>query len=176
MQRFDSDRNVTDDTGEEARQVLYLDQRMTVFYIMLCLATALLICGLSLILYGSARNDPMVHSRPLMTLWLLFILSLVLYLLYTGLYSRNTRVELYKDHFLYRNALCRRKRYEYTDCLYRREKRYGRYGQAFTATLYMKDGSRIKVDERILRSGFGAAIGYRRLREKRRSQRVKDHP
>lgn len=41
-----------------------------------------------------------------------------------SLYFRNTRVELYKHHFIYRKEFEKRKSYSYNDCVSRREKWY----------------------------------------------------
>lgn len=154
--------------GEEARQVLYLEQRKTVFWVMFGLAIAVLLSGAGLIVYGFVTDDAMAGNTAFLILWPLGIIAFVLYILYQAFLSLNVRVELYKDHFIYRNAFLKRKSYSYSDCVSRRVKHYqNRYhlnsGKRYKAHIRMKDGSMIIVDERIINEGFGAAIRFSRL-------------
>lgn len=159
---------VYDSNGEEAKQVSYLEQRKTVFWVMIGLAITMLLVGAGLIVYAFATDDAVAENIAFLILWPLAILVFALYIVYQGAFSLNVRVELYKDHFIYRNAFLKRKSYSYSDCVSRRVKHYqNRYqlnsGKRYKAHIRMKDGSKIIVDERIINEGFGAAIGFNRL-------------
>ena len=95
---------VYDSNGNEAKQVLYLEQRKTVFWAMIVLAIILLLAGAGLIVYGFTTEDAMAKNTAFLILWPLGILAFVLYIVYQAVFSLNVRVELYKDHFIYRNA------------------------------------------------------------------------
>lgn len=154
---------VYDGNGEEAKQVLYLEQRKTVFWAMLILAIILLLAGVGLIVYGFATDDAMSENIAFLILWPLAVIVFVLYILYQAFFSLNVRVELYKDHFIYRNAFYKRKSYYYRDCVSRRVKHYQNSVKRYKAHIRMKDGSKIIVDERIINEGFGAAIRFNKL-------------
>lgn len=159
---------VYDSNGEEAKQVLYLEQRKTLFWAMIILAFVVLLTGAGLIVYGFATDDVMAGNIAFLILWPLGILAFALSIVYQAFFSLNVRVELYKDHFIYRNAFLKRKSYSYSACVSRRIKHYqNRYqlnsGKRYKAHIRMKDGSKIIVDERIINEGFGAAIRFNRL-------------
>ena len=159
---------VYDSNGEQAKQVLYLEQRKSAFWVMIGLAFTMLLAGAGLIVYGFATDDAMAENILFLILWPLGVIAFVLYIVYQAFFSLNVRVELYKDHFIYRNAFLKRKSYSYRDCVSRRIKHYqNRYqlnsGKRYKAHMRMKDGSKIIVDERIINEGFGAAIRFNRL-------------
>lgn len=86
---------------------------------------------------------------------------MILLCLHKAAYTLNTRVEMYKHRFIYRNAFGRRRSYSYSDCVSRREKRPLRAQRLLRkAIILMKDGTKITVDDPIIKGGFSAATGY----------------
>lgn len=158
-----ANKGVYDQNGEEARQVLYLEQRKTVFVAMLITAFMVLASGAGLIIYAFLTDDSAAQSTAFLILWPLAVLVFTLFIIRFAFFSLNVRVELYKNHFIYRNAFLKRKSYSYSDCVSRRVKRYPNTEKRYKAHIRMKDGSKIVVDERMINEGFGAAIGFRRL-------------
>ena len=158
-----SNYGVYDPNGEQAKQVLYLEQRKSMFWVMIGLAITMLLAGPGLIVYGFATDDAMAGNTAFLILWPLAVIVFVLNIVYQAFFSLNVRVELYKDHFIYRNAFLKRRSYSYRDCVSRRVKYYQNSGKRYKAHIRTKDGSKIIVDERIINEGFGAAIGFGRL-------------
>ena len=158
----EEDVTVTDGNGEKARRVLYLEQRKSMFWLMLSLTFLVLVLGAALIIYGYTIKDPLTGSPAIWFLGCGVVLPAAGYLLYSALFQRNVRVELYRDHFIYRTAFMKRKQYAYSDCVFCRLKRYPNEPNRFKAHVRMKDGRKIVVDEKITREGFGAAIGIKR--------------
>ena len=157
----DSGNGITDENGENAGRVLYLEQRKTLFWV--------LVLGMGVVLTFSAyaQNDPITESPAFLSVPVLFVLCAA-YFLYKALFALNVRVELYRDHFIYRTALGRRKRYGYRACVSCRVRRYPREPKRYMAYIRMEDGSKIAVDERIITEGFGAAIDFHRLAKKKK--------
>ena len=162
----DANIGVFDDSGEQAKLVLYLEQRNTGFAVMLAMALVWLTMGAALTVYSIVIGDPIMRHPALFILWLLFVLWMTASCIRQALFSLNVRVELYKGHFIYRNAFLKRKSYAYSDCQSRRLKRYPHTERRYKAYIRMRDGAKIVVDERIINEGFGASIGFNRLPKK----------
>ena len=158
------DTTISDDAGETPQAVYYRSQRVLVFVAMLSI-TALLVGGLILMtVFVPIRTEA---DQNYMILLYLFVGLGSLYLIGLALYSRNGRVECYRDHFIYRTWLGARRDYAYTDCVSKRVKEYANQMNAsnriYKATIRMKDGSRIRLDGHMIEDGFGAAIGFSKL-------------
>ncbi|MBR3299730.1 MAG: hypothetical protein IKI64_11125 [Clostridia bacterium] len=164
------ERGIYDDKGERAFKVLYLEKRKACFWLMIGLSIVWLCCGAGLIVYAYSTGEPSanrVELFGLLVIWPAFVLIIILVSLYKSLYFLNTRVELYRHHFIYRNAFGMRKSYSYNDCISRHEKRYVKAPSHYSkAMIMMKDGSKLTVDEQIINAGFGAAIGYWGLKKR----------
>ena len=167
---YKDEHGIYDDKGERAFKVLYLEKRKLAFWVMIGLSIVWLCCGTGLIVYAYSTGEPganRVELIELLVIWPAFVLIIILVSLYKSLYFLNTRVELYKHHFIYRNAFGKRKSYSYCDCVSRHEKRYVKAPNHYSkAMIWMKDGSKITVDEQIIKGGFGAAVGYWGLKKR----------
>lgn len=161
---------IYDYKGEHAFKVLYHEKRKQYFWLGIGLSILWMCCGIGLILYAYSSADPVTNKVELIVLWVIwpvFALIMILLTLHKSLYFLNTRVEMYKHHFIYRNAFVKRKSYSYSDCVSRHEKRYVKAPNHYSkAMIWMKDGSKITVDEQIIKGGFGAAIGYWGLKKR----------
>lgn len=163
---------VCDDNGEQAEKVLYLDQHKAVTWIMLISGALMLALGIFLLLYIDPSGDTMLHHPVGAAFWMMGTLLFSGMFFYYALRAKNTRVELYRDHFIYRNTFGRTRSYSYRDCVSSRERRF--YNRSplnpkirFVAKLKMKDGCRLYVDDRIIEDGLGAPIGYHKLSKNR---------
>ena len=90
-----------------------------------------------------------------------------LYLIGLALFSWNGRVECYRDHFIYRTWLGARRDYAYSDCASKKVRDYTNFmnvkNRIYRAVIRMKDGSRIRLDSRMLEDGLAASLNYRNL-------------
>ena len=90
-----------------------------------------------------------------------------LYPIGLALYSLNGRVECYRNHFIYRTWLGARRDYAYSDCVSKRVREYtntmNAQNRIYKATIRMKDGSRIRLDNHMIEDGFGASISYHKI-------------
>lgn len=167
---YKDEHGIYEDKGERAFKVLYLEKRKPAFWLMIVLSIVWLCCGAGLIVYAYSTGEPAanrVELIGLLVIWPAFVLIIILVSLYKTLYFLNTRVELYKHHFIYRNAFGKRKSYSYSDCVSRHEKRYVKAPNHYSkAMIWMKDGSKITVDGQIINGGFGAAVGYWGLKKR----------
>ncbi|MCR5807926.1 MAG: hypothetical protein K6G56_00030 [Clostridiales bacterium] len=157
---------ISDEKGEQAAQVIYRDQRKVLTWV--CFGAALLSLGLAVMLffYGAPFDDSFGELLSFVLLEVFLVSSAVL-LAISALYYRNGRVEMYRDHFIYRNWRGKPKSYSYKDCVSKRVRNYQDGSRThFKAAIRMNDGSKIRVDHRMLESGFGASIGFNRLRKR----------
>ncbi|MBR5949548.1 MAG: hypothetical protein IKZ82_13035 [Clostridia bacterium] len=161
---------ICDSNGEQAIKVLYLKQRRGGFWLLIGLSFVWLCCGIGLIAYGyatGAAEANRVESFELLVILPILVLIMIIINLHKALYYLNTRVELYKHHFIYRNALGRRRSYSYSECVSRREKRPLLHQEYYTKSIiWLKDGTKLTIDEQIIESGFGAEIGYLGLKKR----------
>ena len=155
---------ISDDSGETPEAVYYRSQRTPITVIMLSIAV-LLIAGLVLLtVFVPVRTE--ADRKYMIFLYIFFGLG-ALYLIGLALFSWNGRVECYRDHFIYRTWLGARRDYVYSDCVSKKVKEYANTMNAqnriYRATVRMKDGSRIRVDNRMLEDGLAASLNYRNL-------------
>ena len=155
---------ISDDSGETPEAVYYRSQRTGVTVIMLSLAF-FMIAGLVLLtIFVPVRTE--ADRRSMIFLYIFFGFG-ALYLIGLALFSWNGRVECYRDHFIYRTWLGARRDYAYSDCVSKKVKEYANMMNAqnriYRATVRMKDGSRIRLDSRMLEDGLGASLNYRNL-------------
>lgn len=160
------------DNGEQAQRVLYLDQRRAVAWLMLISGALILGLGLFLLFYTDPSGDSMLHHPIGAAFWLTGTILFSCLYFYYALRAKNTRVELYRDHFIYCGAFGKTRSYSYRDCVSSRERRF--YNRApsnprirFVAKLKMNDGRKLYVDDRIIKDGLGAPIGYHKLPKNR---------
>lgn len=167
---YKDERGIYDEKGEQARLVLYHAKRKQYFWVAIGMSLVWFCCGIGLIIYAYSTGEPnanRVELIGLLVLWPAFVLIMILVNLYKSLYFLNTRVELYKHHFIYRNAFGKRKSYSYNGCVSRYEKRYVKAPSHYSkAMVWMKDGSKLTVDEQIMNDGFAVAIGYWDLKKR----------
>lgn len=156
------------DNGEQAQRVLYLDQRRAVAWIMLISGVLMLSLGALLLFYTDPSGYKMLYHPVGAALWSTGTVLFSGLFFYYALRAKNTRAELYRDHFIYRNAFKKTHSYSYRDCVSSRERHF--YNRApsnpkmrFVAKLKMKDGRRLYVDDIMIKDGLGAPIGYHRL-------------
>ena len=155
---------ISDDSGETPEAVYYRSQRTPITVIMLSLAF-FLIAGLVLLtIFVPVRTE--ADRRSMIFLYIFFGFG-ALYLIGLALFSWNGRVECYRDHFIYRTWLGARRDYAYSDCVSKKVKEYvntmNAQNRIYRATVRMKDGSRIRLDSRMLEDGLAASLNYRNL-------------
>ena len=165
---------VFDDSGEQAKRVLYRRGRAGMAGIGIGFSAVLVLFGLGPVLLGGNIGGSPAEKALFIALWALLCCGGTAYFLHIALVGINARVELYGDHFIFRNALGKRTRYAYSDCVSVNETRFYNRAPApspnprifYVANIKMSDGSKITVDDRMLRDGLGAAIGYAGLPKK----------
>ena len=155
---------ISDDRGETPEAVYYRSQRTPITVIMLSIAF-FLIAGLVLLtIFVPVRTE--ADRRSMIFLYIFFGFG-ALYLIGLALFSWNGRVECYRDHFIYRTWLGARRDYVYSDCVSKKVKEYANTMNAqnriYRATVRMQDGSRIRLDNRMLEDGLAASLNYRNL-------------
>ena len=155
---------ISDDSGETPEAVYYRSQRTPITVIMLSLAF-FMIAGLVLLtIFEPVRTE--TDRKNMIFLYIVFGLG-SLYMIGLALFSWNGRVECYRDHFIYRTWLGARRDYAYSDCVSKKVKEYvntmNAQNRIYRATVRMKDGSRIRLDSRMLEDGLGASLNYRKL-------------
>ncbi len=160
------------DNGEQAQRVLYLDQHKGVTWIMLISGMLMLALGAFLLFYVDPSGFKMLHHPVGAALWSTGTVLFSGFFFYYALRAKNTRAELYRDHFIYRNAFGKMRSYSYRDCVSSRERRFFNRAPSnprirFVAKLKMKDGRKLYVDDRIIKDGLGAPIGYHKLPKNR---------
>ncbi len=164
-------KGVFDDSGEQAQKVLYLEQRKGVTWIMLIYGAAALATGLFFLLYTDPSGYNMLLYPITSALWITGTVLFSGMFFYYALRAYNTKVELYRDHFIYCSAFGKRRSYSYRDCVSSRERRF--YNRMptnrkirFVAKLKMNDGRKLYVDDSIIKDGLGAPLGYHKLPKK----------
>lgn len=156
---------ISSDTGETPKEIYFRRQRVTVTILLIC--TALLWIGMSVVLALYAAKDGMRGSRTLLYFFYVFAACWVVYCIAAALFSWNGRVEIYRNHFIYRTWLGARRDYAFSDCVSRKEKEYVNMMNAknriYRAKIRMQDGSCIRIDNRMLEDGLAASLNYRKL-------------
>lgn len=156
--------SISDDAGETPLAVYYRKQRVAIAVIMLSLAVLYLAGIILLTIFVPVRTEMDKHYMIL--LYVLFGVG-VSYLVGFSMYSLNGRVECYREHFVYRTWIGRRRDYVYSDCVSKKVKEYrnkmNAQNRIYTATIRMKDGSRIRVDNRMLEDGLAALLNFDKL-------------
>ncbi len=155
---------ISDDRGEAPEAVYYRSQRTTVTVVMLSMAV-LLIAGLVLLtIFLPVRTE--TDRKYMIFLYVFFGLG-SLCMIGLALFSWNGRVECYRDHFIYRTWLGAGRDYRYSDCASKKVRDYSNFMNAknriYRAVIRMQDGSRIRVDNRMIEDGLGASINFRKL-------------
>lgn len=156
--------NISDDAGEAPLAVYYRKQRVFIAVIMLSVA-ALYLAGIVLLtIFVPVRTE--ADKRSMILLYALFGVGAP-YLIGLSLYSLNGRVECYREHFVYRTWTGRRREYAYSDCVSKKVREYRNtmndQNRIYSATIRMKDGSRIRVDNRMLEDGLAASLNFQNL-------------
>ena len=156
--------NISDDAGEAPLAVYYRKQRVFIAVIMLSVA-ALYLAGIVLLtIFVPVRTE--ADKRSMILLYALFGVGAP-YLIGLSMYSLNGRVECYREHFVYRTWTGRRREYAYSDCISKKVREYRNtmsdQNRIYSATIRMKDGSRIRVDNRMLEDGLAASLNFQNL-------------
>lgn len=155
---------ISDDAGETPQAVYYRKQRVAMAALMLSLAVLYLAGIILLTIFVPVRTE--ADRCYMIFLYVLFGVG-VPYLIGFSMYSLNGRVECYREHFVYRTWIGRRRDYAYLDCVSKKVKEYrnkmNEQNRIYTATIRMKDGSRIRVDNRMLEDGLAALLNFDNL-------------